>query len=290
LRSGNLGWQDVPLLAMLAEGLQEEGLNAKPASPEMPARPESKGPARSEDLKPDEYCPLFLDNDANLAALGEYRYGAGRGYDCLVYITVSTGIGGGIIIGGNIYRGAGGSAGEIGHMTVERDGPLCSCGKRGCLEALASGTAIACRARELVAEGRGRGILKYLEKPRKKRGGLCANAGGLQGDGVLKKITAVEVGRAAAGGDSEAKAVLERAGKALGVGMANVVNILNPSLIILGGGVMNIYGLMQDAILFALRENALEVPLAQVQVVPARLGKRAGALGAAALALDSFKR
>jgi len=196
-----------------------------------------------------------------------------------VYITVSTGIGGGVIINGSIYRGAGGCAGEIGHMTVEKNGRLCSCGKKGCLEALASGTAIARRARELVAEGRGKGILKYLDKKKVK----VSNSK----DAELEQITAVEVGRAAASGDIEAMAILNQAGSMLGVGIANVVNIFNPSLVILGGGVMNMYALMKDAVLSAVRENSLEVPLAHVHVVPAQLGARAGALGAAALAMDT---
>jgi len=263
LRSGNLGWRDVQLLELLVVALEREGLNAKPAGPEMSVIPGKKN------IQPGECCPIFLDNDANLAALGEYKYGAGRGAGYLVYITVSTGIGGGIVISGEIYRGSGGAAGEIGHMTVERNGPLCSCGKRGCLEALASGTAIARRARELVAEGRGQGILKYLEG--------------------AYEITAVEVGRAAANGDIEARAILDRAGSALGAGIANVINLLNPSLVILGGGVMKIYDLMQEAVIFALQENVLDVPLSHVQVVPAQLGDRAGALGAAALALDNIK-
>lgn len=293
LRSGNLGWRDVPLLELLAKELKEKGLPAEPGVPEVPEKElgvpevpkkEPAKPAGPEIPAVKDRCPIFLDNDANLAALGEYKYGAGQGYSHLVYITVSTGIGGGIIINGSIYHGAGGSAGEIGHITVKYNGQLCSCGKRGCLEAYASGTAIARQARELVMKGQGRGILKQLNERQ-------AGASDLQDASILEQITAVEVGRAAANGDIEAKAILNSAGSLLGVGIANVINILNPSLVILGGGVMNKYELMKDAILSAIRETALEVPFSHVQVVPAQLKDRAGGLGAAALALaEAAKR
>src|SRR3972149_5827666 len=107
--------------------------------------------------------PVFVDNDATAAALGECTFGAGRGYRHVVYVTVSTGIGGGIVIDGRIYRGASGAAGEIGHEVVEEGGPQCSCGRRGCLEELASGTAIAHRAQELIAQGKGRGIARLAK-------------------------------------------------------------------------------------------------------------------------------
>ncbi|WP_242868862.1 ROK family protein [Desulfotomaculum copahuensis] len=227
----NLGWHDVPLKALLEDALQ---------------------------------LPVAVDNDANLAALGEYVYGAGRGEDDMVYITVSTGIGGGLIFGGRLYHGAGGGAGEIGHMTVDPDGPLCSCGNRGCLEALASGTAIARAARELVDAGGGAAIL--------------AAAGG-------RAVSAETVAAAAAAGDAEASGILTAAGRVLGCGVANLVNLLNPGLVVLGGGAMQAGRLLWQAMEDELQRRALSHPLGGVRLAPAALGSRSGVLGAVALAL-----
>lgn len=214
--------------------------------------------------------PTWLENDANLAALGEYVYGAGRGENGLVYITVSTGIGGGIILDGQLYHGAGGSAGEIGHMTILPDGPVCSCGNRGCLEALASGSAIAREARFLVARGKGKAILA---------------AGGGNPD-----LDAEAVSSAAAGGDPEAIFVIKEAARFLGIGLANVVNLLNPSMVILGGGVMEIGGLIWDGARSEMQKRALAAAHAGVKLTPAQLGGRAGAMGAVALALQCLPK
>jgi len=202
--------------------------------------------------------PVRLENDANLGALGEYAFGAGRGGTELVYVTVSTGIGGGLILRGEIYGGAGGGAGEIGHITVVPGGPRCRCGSRGCLEAVASGTAIALRARELLDRGAG---------------------------GAAEAITAATVARAAEAGDPEARAILDEAAWHLGTGLAAVVNLLNPGLVVLGGGVMRSGRLLWERMDRSLREQALEASYRQVRLVPGALGARAGALGAVALAL-----
>lgn len=210
--------------------------------------------------------PVLLENDANLAALGEHIYGAGRGEDNMVYITVSTGIGGGLILGGRLYRGSTDGAGEVGHMTVFADGPLCGCGNRGCLEALASGTAIARDARELAACGRGEQIL--------------AAAGGDPAG-----ITAVTVAAAAAAGDPAAKSIIARAARYLGIGIANVINLLNPSLVVLGGGVMDIGELVWQNLQLEVRARALEAAGKSARITRAELGGRAGVMGAIALAL-----
>ncbi|HHU85963.1 MAG: ROK family protein [Pelotomaculaceae bacterium] len=210
---------------------------------------------------------VLLDNDANLAALGEHFYGAGRGAENMVFITVSTGVGGGLILGGRLYRGAADGAGEIGHMTVLPDGPRCSCGNRGCLEALASGTAIARKAGELAACGGGRGIL--------------AAAGGDPG-----KISAVAVAAAAAEGDPGAVAVIEEAAGYLGIGVANLVNLLNPSLVVLGGGVMAAGELIWEGVRREVRARSLAAARQKLRLAPAELGGRAGAMGAVALALQ----
>src|SRR5256714_4146728 len=158
--------------------------------------------------------PSFLHHDAHLAALGEHRRGAARGASEMIYVTVSTGIGAGLLLRGELYAGAHGIAGEVGHIVVQRDGPLCTCGNRGCLEAIASGTGIARAARE-AARG----------KP----------ASGLDG---LENIHAEDVARAARAGDELANAILENAGTYLGLAMGTLVNLFNPQLIVLGGRVI----------------------------------------------------
>ncbi|NYE57326.1 ROK family protein [Carboxydothermus ferrireducens] len=213
--------------------------------------------------------PVEVDNDANLAALGEYRYGAGRGHKDLVYVTVSTGIGAGIIIDGQLYRGSSGSAGELGHTIVEPAGPRCNCGRRGCLEVMASGTAIGERARQLVAEGFGQEILKLAQ-------------------GNIEAINAKTVGEAFLAGDPEAKGILNEAAFYLGIGLANVVNLLNPSLIVLGGGVINIGEPFLELIREELAEKALPQPYKDLTVKKAVLGSKTGVMGAIALALERF--
>lgn len=212
--------------------------------------------------------PVLLDNDANLAALGEHVYGAGRGEANMVYITVSTGIGGGLILDGRLYRGFADGAGEIGHMTVLPDGPLCGCGNRGCLEALASGTAIARDARDLAACGRGEQIL--------------AAAGG-----ELTNITAITVATAAAAGDTVAASIIAQAVRYLGIGIANIINLLNPSLVVLGGGVMGIGELVWQNLRLEFQARAPEAVKTSARLAAAELGGRAGVMGAVALALLS---
>src|SRR5256885_7166838 len=156
----------------------------------------------------------YLHHDAHLAALGEHRRGAGRGASELIYVTVSTGIGAGLLIRGELYAGAHGSAGEIGHIVVQKDGPLCTCGNRGCVEVLASGTGIARAARELGAKTP-ESALHQLDSP-----------------------SAEDVVRAARAGDQLAISILETAGAYLGSAMGTLVNLFNPQLIVLGGSVL----------------------------------------------------
>ncbi|ACX52907.1 ROK family protein [Ammonifex degensii KC4] len=211
--------------------------------------------------------PVYLDNDANLAAWGEYRFGAGRGTQHLIYLTVSTGIGGGLILEGKIYRGACCLAGEIGHMTLWPEGPRCHCGNYGCLEALASGTAVAREARRLVAEGKGKGIL--------------AQAGG-----DPEAITAKTVGMAAAAGDAEALALFQEVGRWLGIGLATLLNLLNPEVIVFGGGMMASSAFFWDTMVAEMQRRALPATASSVKLAKAELGGRSGVLGAVALALE----
>jgi glucokinase len=210
--------------------------------------------------------PVFLENDANLAALGEYLYGAGRGNDDMVFITVSTGIGGGLILRGEIYDGAFGGAGEIGHLSVVPDGPRCSCGGKGCLESMASGWAIKRQAQDLIAAGQGKGIL--------------AVAGG-----DAEAVGAPEIVQAAHDGDPEARELLASAGRYLGQAIGNIANLLNPSLFIIGGGVATAAGrLMLDAVEAAAELRVFPALRCFLKIVPGALKARAGVLGTAAYA------
>lgn len=210
-------------------------------------------------------APTSVDNDANAAALGEHRFGAGRGYESLLYVTVSTGVGGGWILDGRPWRGAGGMAGEIGHTVVDPTGPVCVCGKRGCVERLASGPYIARRAREWLETQPGRGhILRTL-------------AGH-----DLEAVTAQLVSQAAAQGDELAWEALEVAAWALGVAIGNAANLVNPHRFVLGGGVTKAGGRFWEVIRRVARQTALRQ--VHFDVVPAALGDDAPLWGAAALA------
>lgn len=212
--------------------------------------------------------PVRIDNDANVAALGEHRFGAGQGYDSLLYLTVSTGVGGGWILNGQPWRGSEGMAGEIGHTVIDPQGPRCLCGKRGCLERLASGPYIAQQAQaQLRAQPQRGAILQKL-------------AGGMD-------LTAEQVSQAAAQGDSLAWDVLERAAWALGVGIGNVANLINPQRFVLGGGVTKAGDRFWEIIQQVARETAL--PEVHFEIVPAALVDQAPLWGAVALAEDLLK-
>lgn len=207
-----------------------------------------------------------LENDANAAALGEHRFGAGRGAKHMIYVVAGTGIGGGLILNGELYRGVSGMAGEIGHTTLLPGGPLCGCGNRGCLEALAAGPAIARAARERIAAGMSTTMTELaLSDPR--------------------RITARLVAEAAAQGDEIARQVLSEAMDYLGLGIANLVNILNPELIVIGGGLANIGEALLGPVRRAIEQHAFFSLAQTVRVVKAELGDDAGALGAAAVAM-----
>ncbi len=208
----------------------------------------------------------FLENDANAAALGEHRFGAGRGTEHMIYVTVSTGIGGGLVLGERLYHGVGGVAGEIGHVTLLPNGPLCNCGNRGCLESLASGTAIAREARERVA-----------------RGTPTLMADMAKGD--PRRITAKLVAEAASQGDAEAQHILSEAMNYLGIGMANLANLFNPQLIVIGGGLTNIGETLFEPVRRAIHRHAFTSAAQAVRVARAELGDDAGVMGAAAVAL-----
>lgn len=232
------GWRDVPL-----RDIVEKRLNKK----------------------------TFLINDANAAALGEFYFGAGKEARHFIYITISTGIGGGIMIDGNVYSGSSGTAGELGHMTIDDEGPLCNCGNRGCWEALASGTALANEAIRQIQNGARTTILRY-----------AGNA--------IERVTAEVIHRAAQGDNNLANQLIARAGYYVGVGLANLINIFNPELIVIGGGLAN----MGDRLLKPAFEEAEKRSFKQsyqaVRFVPAALGGNSGVLGAAAFAFGATQK
>lgn len=213
----------------------------------------------------------FLVNDASAAALGEHRFGAGKGATNMVYLTVSTGIGGGIIIDNKLYGGASGAAGEIGHMTIEVNGPLCNCGNRGCLEALASGRAIAREAKEHLEQGKKSLLLDLAE-------------------GIPANITAQLVHTAALRGDALALEVIHNAAISLGVGLANVVNIFNPEKIVIGGGVSRMGNMLLEPASKVVAERAFPLLVQVVKIVPGELGDNAGVLGTAAFIAEEKRR
>ena len=212
--------------------------------------------------------PAWVGNDANLAALGERRFGAGNGSDDLVYITCSTGVGGGVITGGRLVTGFGGFAGEIGHMTIDIHGPQCRCGNIGCLEVMASGTAIARMAEERIAAGEQSSLNELVE-------------------GATGGISAKMVAEATGSGDRLAAEVMNTAATNLGVGVVNLVHIFNPEIVIIGGGVSRAGDMIFDPVRRVVAERSM--PDLSVEIVPAALGDDSGLLGAAALVLDSIE-
>ena len=234
----NLPWREVPLAARLAEALD---------------------------------LPVLVDNDANTAAWGEFRHGAGRGHPEMLMVTVGTGIGGGIVSGGRMLRGAHGFAAEIGHVIVEPGGPECGCGNLGCWEQVASGSALGRIGREHAAE-----------RPDGRVAQLAGGPGNVSGRHVAE---------AAKEGDPEAVAILAEVGRRLGEGMAGLANILDPDVIVVGGGVADIGDLLLEPARRAFTDT-LEAPehRPEVPILAAALGNDAGAIGAAAMALDERAR
>lgn len=235
----NLAWRDLPIAARMREAI---GL------------------------------PCQVDNDASMAAFGEFRFGAGRGYRHLLLVTVGTGIGGGIVSDGRLFRGAHGFAAEIGHIIVEPGGPRCGCGNLGCWEQMAAGRAIDRLGREAAREHPG--------------SGLAALSGG-----DPEKVSGRLVTEAAQQGDDVAIGVLAEVGRRLGEGIAGLVNVLDPQIVVVGGGAVVAGDLLLDPARAAF-QHAVEGPeyRPRVPVVAAQLGNDAGAVGAAALALEELGR
>lgn len=216
-------------------------------------------------LEAEFHAPVWVDNDANVAALGEHRFGAGQGLEHLCYITISTGVGGGWILNGKPWRGAAGMAGEIGHTVADPQGAVCLCGKRGCVERLASGSYMAQQAREWLTHQPNQGkILRSLVNH------------------DLATLTAQHISQAAQQGDDLAQRVLDRSAWAIGVGIGNAANLINPQRFILGGGVTKAGERWWQQVWQTARQTAL--PEVEFDLVPAQLGDDAPLWGGVALA------
>lgn len=208
---------------------------------------------------------VALNNDAELGALGEWAYGAGRGEQNLAYIKVGSGVGAGLLLNGQIYHGSTGSAGEIGHLTVDENGPMCDCGNAGCLEALAGGKAIA-RFGQEAAQKNQRTLLSSM--------------------GPVEELTARDVSAAARRGDLVAQQIISRAGSYLGIAIAGLVNIFNPRMVVLGGGVSQAGDLLLQPIRDAIQRRSLPGAARTVKITSAVLRRRSSSMGAIVQALS----
>ncbi len=246
-----------------------------------------------------DQLPVYIENDANTAALGEYMFGAGRGCQNMVYLTVSTGIGGGVVIDGKLLEGASGTAAELGHMSIDWNGGLCNCGNRGCLEYYASGTAIARIANEAIIAGQGTELLAFVDAMSEHPSTIpdlaaLPSAQNMQTQPLIEsdeiagitenpRVNARTVARAAEAGIPRAHEIIAQAGEALGVGLVNIIHIFNPERIILGGGVSMMGGMLIEPALRITQERAMKVPYAAVRIDMAELGVNAGLVGAGGL-------
>lgn len=248
--------------------------------------------------------PIRIENDANTAGLGEYMFGAGRGSKYMVYITVSTGIGAGIIIDGKILEGANGTAGELGHTTIDWKGGRCNCGNFGCLEYLASGTAIARFANEAIAAGQGADLLAFASTMLEHiatvpdQEALPAHDPNTQPldeydelGGVAEplRVNAYTVARAAEAGIPLARDIITHVAEALGVGLVNIIHLYNPDKIILGGGVMQLGRMLMEPALRIVQERTMKVPRDSVHIALAQLNRNAGLVGAGALIYSNLQ-
>ncbi len=208
--------------------------------------------------------PAFVENDANAAALAEHRFGAGKGYRNVFYITASTGIGSGIILDGRLYRGTNFSAGEFGHIILAKGGPRCNCGGRGCLEALASGTAIGKRATRAARRA-----------PHSPLARILVSNG---------NVSARDVATAARLGDALAQKIFSDAACYLGLGITSIIHLLNPEIVIIGGGLVKTGSLLFEPLRRAVKKRAQAHLADFVKIVPAALGGATGLYGALAVA------
>ncbi len=254
--AGRMGLS-VAAVGVGAPGIIEAATGVVVKSPNFPDW--NKLPLRNE-LERALDLPVTIENDANAAALGEQWRGAGKGIGSMILLTLGTGVGGGIVLNNQIWQGADGMAGELGHMTIIPDGRQCGCGNTGCLEMYASA----------------RGIVRSYRE-RKSHASAAA-----------EEITSEHVYEAARGGDADALAVMKDMGRMLGIGIANLINIFNPEMIVIGGRVKDAWSLFINATLEEIKRRSFEVPAGRTRIVPSQLGDDAGIVGAAAAALQKL--
>ncbi len=251
---------EISSIAIAAPGYLEPEQGIVVTAPNIPGW---KNLPLAQILRDEFHVPVYLGNDANLAAMGEWKFGAGKGYKDVLFITISTGIGGGIIMDNHLINGAHGMAGEIGHVVSVPNGPMCGCGKRGHLEAVASGTGIARYVREKLNEG----VPSVFPK----------------GASPSSK----EIAEAAKNGDQLSIDAFNQAGFYLGQTFADFLHILNPAILILGGGVSRSGDLILKPLMASLEQHVVSPEyLTNLRIVPAALGDDAGLLGAFALSLE----
>jgi glucokinase-like ROK family protein len=212
---------------------------------------------------------VVVDNDVNVMAIGEITKGAGKNANHLIYVKIGTGIGSGIICNGEIYRGSSGCAGDIGHISVDKNGPVCHCGNKGCLEVLTSGPAIAERALSGALQGHSPILMRYYEE----NGGV---------------LTSEDVGNAAREGDALSINTIRESGQMIGEVLASLVNFYNPEMIILGGGVSKLGNLLLSSVRQAVLNRSLPLSTRNLQITFSQIGEEAGVMGAVHLALDYF--
>jgi glucokinase-like ROK family protein len=267
LQEQGVPWDRVVGIGLGIPGPMDVTLQALVNPPRMPGW---DGVPIAKRLTRELHVPVSADNDANMGALGESRYGAGHGTRDLAYIKIATGIGGGLILDGKIYRGSRGSAGEIGHMTIREDGPRCDCGNRGCLEVIAGAQAIVEDAR------RGWALERSAPTWRPNTGD--------------PEIDIADVVTAAQRGDQASRAALARAGDHIGIALAGLVNLTNPSLILIDGGVARAGELLLEPIRRATAARSLRAASASTRIIAAALEGDAIALGSVATVVDAVFR
>jgi glucokinase len=211
--------------------------------------------------------PVWVDNDANCTALAEARFGAGVGYKSIICVTIGTGVGGGIVLDGKLWRGANHAAGEIGHVSINFEGPLCRCGARGCVEAYCSSEAIIARTKGYLSIGMTTAFEEVLE-------------GDLDNLKIKKLFAAVKMG------DEVALRVIDETAELLATGLAGVVNLINPEIVLIGGGVADGGGGLVEAVSAAVRKRAFEVATERLRIARATLGNNAGFIGAGLRGVD----
>jgi glucokinase len=260
--SSRLGAQPVGV-GMGVPGLVEVRTGITRFLPNLPSQ--WRGVPVGETLSAALGCPVFLLNDARMATLGEFTFGHGKGAGTMIFLTIGTGIGGGLIVDGKLRLGPLGAAGELGHQTIQRDGPLCGCGNRGCLEALASGPALVGEGVRLLLSGLAPVLFEMVS----------GNAGA---------VTPKEMGAAARAGEVSVRDAIARTATWLGVGIANMVTALHPELVVLGGSVAALDDLLLDPVRETVMERVRMFPVQDLSIRRSLLEDKAGLLGGIALA------